>query len=36
MHANDRLQRWPMPMDFTELVFLVAIGVVALVLIVTA
>jgi hypothetical protein len=36
MHATERLQRWPRPMDITELVFLAAIGVVALVLIVTA
>jgi hypothetical protein len=30
------LQRWPRPMDIAELVFLAMIGVVALVLIVTA
>jgi hypothetical protein len=36
MRATDRLQRWPRPMDIAELVFLAAIGVVALVLIATA
>jgi hypothetical protein len=33
---NGGLWTWPRPMDITELVFLAAIGVVALALIVTA
>jgi hypothetical protein len=36
MRATGRLMGWPMPIDITELVFLAVIGVVALVLIVTA
>jgi hypothetical protein len=34
--ADERLIGWPRPMDITELLFLAVIGVVALVLIVTA
>ena len=36
MRATDRLMEWPMPIDIAELVFLAVIGLVALVLIVTA
>jgi hypothetical protein len=36
VRATGRLQRWPRPMGIAELVFLVAIGVAALVLIATA
>ena len=36
VRTTDRLMEWPMPIELAELVFLAAIGLMALVLIATA